>query len=100
MKSLKFILLVFTLFVFTAIANTDQVKIYSEPTPSGTVVSLLRLGDVVKVYGKSPDGQYLEVEHKGNHGWVIFKYLSPKDHRLSTDYNGAPAPQPASGIVF
>ncbi len=82
MSNLKFILTVFALFVFTAVTNADQVKIFSEPAPSGTVVSVLRLGDVVKVYQKSPDGQYLEVEHKGSHGWVIFKYLSPKDHRL------------------
>ncbi|QDR82840.1 SH3 domain-containing protein [Sporomusa termitida] len=85
MNKLKCILVIFALFVFTAVTNTDQVKIFSEPTPAGTVVSVLRLGDVVKVYQKSPDGQYLEVEHKGKHGWVIFKYLSPKDNRYSTE---------------
>ncbi|HWR09260.1 SH3 domain-containing protein [Sporomusa sp.] len=85
MKNAKFMLVLFVLFVFTAVTNTDQVKIFSEPTPSSMVIEVLRLGDVVKVYQKSPDGQYFEVEHKGNHGWIIFKYLSPKDHRYSTE---------------
>ncbi len=68
--------------IFTAVTNTDQVKLLAEPTPSAAVVEVLKLGDVVRVYKKSPDGQFWEVEHKGNHGWIMFKYLSPKDHRV------------------
>lgn len=69
--------------VFTAFANTNKAKIYLEPDESAAVVEVLRLGDVVKVYTKSPDGQFWEVEHKGNHGWIVQKYLSPKDHKIS-----------------
>lgn len=69
--------------VFTAVINTDKVNLLSEPANSATVVKILKLGDIVKVYSKSPDGQFWEVEHKGTHGWIMFKYLSPKDHRYS-----------------
>ncbi|WP_371364227.1 hypothetical protein SRRS_50330 [Sporomusa rhizae] len=69
--------------VFTAFANTNKAKIYSEPNESAAVVEVLRLGDVVKVYTKSPDGQFWEVEHKGNHGWIVQKHLSPKDTKIS-----------------
>ncbi|HWR44826.1 SH3 domain-containing protein [Sporomusa sp.] len=85
MKKIKFMLGIIVLFVFTAVTNTDQIKMFSEPRPASTIIEVLRLGDVVKVYQKSPDGYYWEVEHKGNHGWIIFKYLSPKDHRYSTE---------------
>lgn len=71
--------------VFTAVTNTDQVKLYAEPNIAANVVEVLKLGDVVKLYKKSPDGQFWQVEHKGNHGWIIFKYLSPKDHRYSVE---------------
>lgn len=71
--------------VFTAVTNTDKISLLAEPTPTSTIVEVLSLGDVVKVFKKSTDGQYWEVEHKGNHGWIIFKYLSPKDHRYSTE---------------
>lgn len=67
--------------VFSAFANTNKAKIYSEPNESAAVVEVLRLGDVVKVHTKSPDGQFWEVEHKGNHGWVAQKHLSPKDYK-------------------
>lgn len=71
--------------IFTAITNTDHVKLLAEPTASSATVEVLKLGDVVKVYKKSPDGQFWEVDHKGNHGWILFKYLSPKDHRYSVE---------------
>ncbi|SMD07950.1 SH3 domain-containing protein [Sporomusa malonica] len=71
--------------VFTAVTNTDKVKLFAEPTPTSPIVEVLKLGDVVKIYKKSPDGEFWEVEHKGNHGWIILKFLSPKDHRYSTE---------------
>ncbi|WP_434131403.1 SH3 domain-containing protein [Sporomusa sphaeroides] len=67
--------------IFTAVTNTDKVKLLSEPTASAAVVKVLKLGDVVKVYKKSSDGQFWEVEHKGSHGWIMLHFLSPKDHR-------------------
>lgn len=68
--------------VFTAVTNTDKVKIFAEPTPASPIVEVLKAGDVVKVYKKSPDGEFWEVEHKGNHGWISLKFLSPKDHKI------------------
>jgi SH3-like domain-containing protein len=67
--------------VFSAIANTDKVKLFAEPTPTAAVVEILKKGDVVKVSEKSEDGQFWEVEHKGNHGWIMSHQLSPKDYR-------------------
>ncbi|WP_371374130.1 SH3 domain-containing protein [Sporomusa aerivorans] len=72
--------------VFSAVTNTDKVKIYSEPTDSATVLAVLKRGDVVKVHTKSADGQYWEVDHKGTHGWIIFKYLSPRDPSIETKH--------------
>ncbi|MGL5514329.1 MAG: SH3 domain-containing protein [Sporomusa sp.] len=71
--------------VFTAVTNTDNVKLFAEPASDSAVVKTLRLGDVVKVFTKSPDGQYWQVEHKGTGGWIIHHHLSPKDHRYSTE---------------
>ncbi|MDF2570935.1 MAG: hypothetical protein K0R55_2539 [Sporomusa sp.] len=70
---------------FTAVTNTDKVKVFFEPTTNSPVVEVLKVGDVVKVYTKSPDGEFWEIDHKGNHGWIIIKFLSPKDHRYSTE---------------
>lgn len=67
--------------IFTAATNTDKVKLLAEPTASAAVIKVLKLGDVVKVYEKSSDGQFWEVEHKGSHGWIMIHFLSPKDHR-------------------
>lgn len=71
--------------VFSAVVNTDHVKMYAEPNPAAPVIETLKLGDVVKAYGKSADGQFMEAEHKGHHGWIMFKHVSPKDHRYSVD---------------
>ena len=67
--------------VFSAVTNVDQVKLFSEPTPSATVIETLKLGDVVRVSSKSEDGQFWQVEYKNHQGWIIFQQLSPKDHR-------------------
>lgn len=67
--------------VFSAVTNVDQVKLLSEPAPSATVIETLKLGDVVRVYNKSDDGQFWQVEHKQHLGWIKFNQLSPKDHR-------------------
>jgi len=67
--------------VFSAIANSDKVKLFSEPSPDAAVVEVLKKGDVVKVLEKSDDGQFWEVEHKGQHGWIISHQLSPRDYR-------------------
>lgn len=67
--------------VFSAIANADKVKILAQPAPTAEVIEVLKKGDVVKVFEKSADGKFWEVEHKGHHGWIIFSQLSPKDYR-------------------
>jgi len=67
--------------VFSAITNTDKVKLFAEPAPDAAVIEVLKKGDVVKVFEKSADGQFWEVEHKGNHGWIISHKLSPKDYQ-------------------
>ncbi|CVK20206.1 SH3 domain-containing protein [Sporomusa sphaeroides] len=72
--------------IFTAVTNTDKVKLLSEPTAAAAVVKVLKLGDIVKVYEKSPDGQFWEVEHKGSHGWIMIHFLSPKDHRQPSHF--------------
>ena len=66
---------------FSAITNADKVKLFAEPSPGAAVVEVLKKGDVVKVFEKSEDGQFWEVEHKGNHGWIISHQLSPRDYR-------------------
>jgi SH3-like domain-containing protein len=71
---------------FSAVTNTDKVKVLAEPTAAATVLAVLKLGDVVKVLAKSADGQYWEVEHKGTHGWIIFKDLSPRDPRAEKNH--------------
>ena len=90
MKDLQVILVLMMLFIFSAVTNADQVKLFSEPAETSAIVKVLKLGDVVKVYGKSSDGQFYEIEHKGNHGYIIFKYLSPKDHRYSAELLAQP----------
>jgi hypothetical protein len=67
--------------VFSAIANTDKTKLFAAPAPDAAVIEVLKKGDVVRVFEKSADGQFWEVEHKGNHGWIISHQLSPKDYR-------------------
>lgn len=67
--------------VFSAVTNVDQVKVFAEPTLSAPVIETLKLGDVVRVYNKSDDGQFWQVEHKNHQGWIIFSQISPKDHR-------------------
>lgn len=67
--------------LFAAITNVDKVKLLDAPSPSAAVVEVLKLGDVVKVYGKSADGQYWDAEHKNHRGWIKFNQLSPRDHR-------------------
>lgn len=67
--------------VFSAYTNVDKVNMFSEPTPSATVVEVLKIGDIVKVLDKSEDGEFWRVEHKGHYGWIKSYQLSPKDHR-------------------
>ncbi|WP_021167809.1 hypothetical protein SOV_47800 [Sporomusa ovata DSM 2662] len=67
--------------VFSAVTNVDQVKVFAKPTPSAPVIETLKLGDIVRVYSKSDDGQFWQVEHKNHHGWIIFSQISPKDRR-------------------
>ena len=67
--------------VFSAVTNVDQVKVFAEPTPSAPVIETLKLGDIVRVYSKSDDGLFWQVEHKNHRGWVVFSQISPKDHR-------------------
>lgn len=67
--------------VFSAVTNTDQVKLFANPDPASPVEEVLKIGDVVKVSSKSDDGQFWQVEHKGHQGWIKVYQLSPKDHR-------------------
>ena len=71
---------------FSAVTNTDKVKVLAEPTAAAAVLAVLKLGDVVKVLARSADGQYWEMEHKGIHGWIIFKDLSPRDPRAEINH--------------
>ena len=67
--------------IFSAVTNVDKVNLLSEPTPAAAVIETLKLGDVVRVYSKSDDGKFWEVQHKNYHGWIMLNQISPKDHR-------------------
>ncbi|BBB93206.1 MAG TPA: SH3 domain-containing protein [Methylomusa anaerophila] len=65
-------------FTFIGYANSDRVKVYSSPSTTDSVIEELKLGDFVKVVGKSPDEDFWEIQHKDKHGWVLVKYINPR----------------------